>query len=48
MTISIIRRIAMEFVAAAQEIPWLFFAPLMGAVRGAYIETKQAWACVRN
>jgi hypothetical protein len=39
-----LKSVAAEVLAAAKETPRLFFAPLVGAVRGAYIETVRAYS----
>jgi len=44
MIVQNLRKIAAVMFAAAKETPKLFFAPLVGAVRGAYMETKRAYA----
>ena len=39
-----LKSITAEVLAAAKETPRLFFAPLVGAVHGAYTETVRAYA----
>jgi len=39
-----LKSITAEVLAAAKETPRLFFAPLLGAARGAYAETVRAYA----
>jgi hypothetical protein len=44
MIIQALKSVAAEVLGAAKETPRLFFAPLIGAVRGAYAETVRAYA----
>ena len=39
-----LKSVAAEVLAAAKETPGLFFAPLVGAMRGAYTETVRAYS----
>ena len=32
-----------EFIYATKQVPRVYFAPLVGAVRGAINETREAW-----
>jgi hypothetical protein len=43
-----LKSVAAEVLAAAKETPCLFFAPLVGAVRGAYTETVRTYSLTRT
>ena len=43
MISQVFKNMTVEVLAAAKETPRLFFAPLVGAIRGAYAETVRAY-----